>query len=171
MSRTVREMAIELTGKLFAGSHGQIFELGTVTQSQPESPSADLTLERWLKLQQEFLHPPMYVAPTIAEMALLATLTPEGQALAAGFRIIEVQPSPVYSQARAHRRRRINKKWLKRYGMKQTGWNYFLEGRLLVDEKHNVAYCHPEAAQSLRANIANLAFGSAGAFSSQLEKQ
>lgn len=154
MSRTVREMARGLTEKIFAGTNGRILGTSTVAQLPPESQLADLTLERWLKLRQEFLHPPMYVAPTAEAMALQSTLTPGVHAWAVGFRIVEVQPTPIHSQVRTHKRKRINKKWLKRYGVKQIGWNYFLEGQLLVDENHNVVYCHPETAQNLRHEMA-----------------
>jgi hypothetical protein len=37
-----------------------------------------------------------------------------------GFRLVEVDTIKKYVQRRTHRKRRINKKWLKRYGYKEV---------------------------------------------------
>lgn len=71
-----------------------------------------------------------------------------------GLTIIEVEPLPVYSQARTHKRRRVNKKWLKRYGVKQTGWNYFLNNNVVIGESSGALFCHAQVAARLRRELA-----------------
>ena len=47
-------------------------------------------------------------------------------------------------QARTHKKKRINKKWRKRYGMKEIPWDkFFIEG--------NRIYCHPKWYYKLQA--------------------
>jgi hypothetical protein len=67
-------------------------------------------------------------------------------------RLIEVQPIPIYGPARTHRKRRIQKKWLKRYGEKIIGYDRYLGDMILVDERTGAAYCHPDVATRLRYN-------------------
>lgn len=150
MSDVISKLIADLDAKMFAMIAGDPLLIGTVKSN----PAPSLTADRWDAMCCDF-HTEGRIIPGKAAVNFQATLTPAGQAWAAGFSIVEVQPTPIYSQARAHSRRRINKKWLKRYGMKQTGWNYFLEGQLVVDEKHNVVYCHPKTAEQLRHEFTN----------------
>jgi hypothetical protein len=64
-------------------------------------------------------------------------------------RVFEVQPIPIYGPVRRHRRRRIQKKWLKRYGQKVVGYDRYLGDQIIVDERNGVAYCHPDIARKL----------------------
>lgn len=65
----------------------------------------------------------------------------------------EVQPLPVFGQARTHRKRRINKKWRTRYGMKIVRYDYYLGDNIVVDQINRVAYCHPHVAAQIRILI------------------
>lgn len=49
-------------------------------------------------------------------------------------------------QARRHKKKRINKKWRKRYGFKEVPWNKFV-----IDG--NKIYCHPKWYYKLQAEI------------------
>lgn len=66
-------------------------------------------------------------------------------------RLIEVEPTPIYGPIRRHRRRRIQKKWLKRYGTGIVGYEYPMGDNVLVDQKRGVGYCHPRAARWIRS--------------------
>lgn len=65
-------------------------------------------------------------------------------------KLIEVEPYPIYGPARRHRKRRIQKKWLKRYGRKVVDYEYPMGDSVLVDEKRGVGYCHPHVARTIR---------------------
>lgn len=65
-------------------------------------------------------------------------------------RIIEVEPIPIYEPARKHRKRRIQKKWLKRYGKKLVRYHREFGDNIIVDERNNVIYCHPDIARRVR---------------------
>jgi hypothetical protein len=67
--------------------------------------------------------------------------------------IIEVPPDPIYGPARRHRKRRIQKKWLKRYGVKVIGYDYYLGDQILVHEAMGVAFCHPGVAAIARRQM------------------
>jgi hypothetical protein len=69
-------------------------------------------------------------------------------------KLIEVEPYPIYGPARRHRKRRIQKKWLKRYGREVVGYEYPMGDSVLVDEKRGVGYCHPHVARQMRENTA-----------------
>ena len=63
-----------------------------------------------------------------------------------GYQVICVQHMADKVQARTHKKKRINKKWRKRYGMKEIPWNKFLiEG--------NRIYCHPKLYYKVLAEI------------------
>ena len=64
--------------------------------------------------------------------------------------LIEVDPYPIYGPARRHRRRRIQKKWLKRFGVKIVGYDYPMKDSVLIDEKRGIGYCHPHTARRIR---------------------
>ena len=64
-----------------------------------------------------------------------------------GYQIICVPHMADKIQARTHKKKRINKKWRKRYGFKEVPWNTFLiEG--------NKIYCHPKWYYKVQAEIA-----------------
>ena len=63
-----------------------------------------------------------------------------------GYQIICVPHMADKVQARTHKKKRINKKWRKRYGMQEITWNKFLiEG--------NRIYCHPKLYYKVLAEI------------------
>lgn len=59
-----------------------------------------------------------------------------------GYQLIEVSCMADKVQARTHKKKRINKKWFKRYGMKEIPWNKFY----IVGDK---IYAHPVMIQRL----------------------
>ena len=75
-----------------------------------------------------------------------------GRANPYGLRVIEVEPIPIYGPARRHRKRRVQKKWLKRFGTKIVGYDHYLGDKIFTDLKRGVAYCHPYVCQQIRQN-------------------
>ena len=51
-----------------------------------------------------------------------------------GYQLIENRYMADKVQARTHKKKRINKKWLKRYGMKEVPWNkfYLFENKIIA---------------------------------------
>ena len=67
-----------------------------------------------------------------------------------GYQLIGVPYMADKVQARTHKKKRINKKWRKRYGMKEIPWKkFYIEG--------NRIYCHPQMIEKIQLEIA---FGS-----------
>ena len=63
-----------------------------------------------------------------------------------GYQLIGVPSMCNKVQARRHKKKRINKKWRKRYGMKEVPWKkFYIEG--------NRIYCHPKLVEKLRTEI------------------
>ena len=63
-----------------------------------------------------------------------------------GYQIIGVPYMMDIVQARTHKKKRINKKWRKRYGTKEVPWNkFYIEG--------NKIYCHPKMAVKIKAEL------------------
>lgn len=60
-----------------------------------------------------------------------------------GYQLIEVHYCADLVQAKRHKKKRINKKWLKRYGMKEVPWTKFF----IVGDK---IYAHPVMIQRLK---------------------
>lgn len=60
-----------------------------------------------------------------------------------GYQLIESSHCADFVQARKHKKKRINKKWRKRYGMKEVPWKQYF----LVDNK---IYAHPVMIQRLK---------------------
>jgi hypothetical protein len=77
------------------------------------------------------------------ELGETVPISPLPSALA----IIEVDPLPIYSPVRRHRKRRIQRKWIKRYGMKVAGEDHFLGDQVYVHEKLGTAFCHSDVAR------------------------
>lgn len=59
-----------------------------------------------------------------------------------GYQLIEASYMADRVQARTHKKKRINKKWRKRYGMKEIPWKKFY----IVGDK---IYAHPVMIQKL----------------------
>jgi cbb3-type cytochrome oxidase cytochrome c subunit len=63
-----------------------------------------------------------------------------------GYNIIGVPYMADLVQARTHKKKRINKKWRKRYGVKEVPWNkFYIEGSRI--------YCHPKMIETIKAEI------------------
>ena len=63
-----------------------------------------------------------------------------------GYQIIGVPYMMDIVQARTHKKKLINKKWRRRYGVREIPWNKFLiEG--------NRIYCHPKMIEKIKAEI------------------
>lgn len=60
--------------------------------------------------------------------------------------IMPVNEIPVIVPVKTHRKKRINKKWLKRYGTKVV-FDRFLGDKVCIIG--NYAYCHPDVANRL----------------------
>lgn len=63
-----------------------------------------------------------------------------------GYQIIGVPYMMNIVQARTHKKKRINKKWRKRYGVKEIPWN-----KLIIEG--NKIYCHPKWVERIEAEI------------------
>lgn len=63
-----------------------------------------------------------------------------------GYELIGVPYMMDIVQARTHKKKRINKKWRKRYGVKEVPWNklYIADGKI---------YCHPKMIEKIKAEI------------------
>jgi hypothetical protein len=64
-----------------------------------------------------------------------------------GYQLIEAKYMADKVQARTHKKKRINKKWLKRYGMKEVPWKKCY----IVGDK---IYAHPMFIQKLINEVA-----------------
>ncbi len=64
-----------------------------------------------------------------------------------GYQLIESHHCADLVQARTHKKKRINKKWRKRYGMKEVPWKkYFVVGDKI--------YAHPVMIDKIQVEIA-----------------
>ena len=63
-----------------------------------------------------------------------------------GYQVIAVPYMADKVQARTHKKKRINKKWRKRYGFKEVPWNkfYIFENKI---------FCHPKWVEKVKAEI------------------
>ena len=59
-----------------------------------------------------------------------------------GYDLIGVSHMADIVQARTHKKKRINKKWRKRYGLKEVPWNK----AYVIDNK---IYCHPKIIEKM----------------------
>lgn len=59
-----------------------------------------------------------------------------------GYQFIESHHCADWVQARTHKKKRINKKWRKRYGMREVPWKKYF----IVDNK---IYAHPKMIETL----------------------
>ena len=65
-----------------------------------------------------------------------------------GWDIIGVSHMCERVQAKTHRKKRINKKWRKRYGFKEIPWDTFY-----IDKFSRRIYCHPKMINKLKEMI------------------
>jgi hypothetical protein len=63
-----------------------------------------------------------------------------------GYQVIAVPYMMDIVQARTHKKKRINKKWRKRYGVKEVPWNKFI----IADNK---IYCNPKMIEKISDEI------------------
>ena len=63
-----------------------------------------------------------------------------------GYKLIETPYMSDKVQARTHKKKRINKKWKKRYGMKDVPWKKFF-----VNTNDGTIYAHPQMIDALIA--------------------
>lgn len=64
-----------------------------------------------------------------------------------GYQVISVPYMMDIVQARTHKKKRINKKWRKRYGVKEVPWN-----KIVVTDDKKI-YCHPRMVDKIKAEI------------------
>ena len=67
--------------------------------------------------------------------------------------LIFVEPTPIYGPVRTHHKRRIRKKWRKRYGLQVIGFDHFLGDKVFADEARGIGYCHPDVGQQIQNEI------------------
>lgn len=153
-----QEVQAKFDAQVFAaiGEHPPLMIGTTAVETGALMPT--LTIDRWREMTGRTRRDEVILFPREIRGSFKAALTPEGSVWAAGLLFTVVDPLPIYSQARAHRRRRVNKKWLKRYGMKITGWDYFLGDRVVVDQKHGRYYCHRHVAERIQRELAKPRF-------------
>lgn len=69
--------------------------------------------------------------------------------------ILAVEPKPIYGLRKCHHKKRIAKKWLKRYGQKVVGYDRFLGDKVVILKDQvgfggrPVAVCHTDIARRL----------------------
>lgn len=70
-------------------------------------------------------------------------------------RILAVEPPPIYGPRKPHHKKRIAKKWLKRYGKKIIGYDRYLGDKVVMLKDQvgfggqPVAVCHTDIARRL----------------------
>ncbi len=65
-----------------------------------------------------------------------------------GYNVIESPYMADNVQAKTHKKKRINKKWKKRYGTKEVPWN-----KLLITNDRKI-YAHPKIVEKLKIEMA-----------------
>lgn len=65
-----------------------------------------------------------------------------------GYQVITTRYCADIVQARTHKKKRINKKWRKRYGMKEVPWK-----RILILENEKTIIMHPDILDGLRKKM------------------
>src|SRR5438128_960908 len=86
---------------------------------------------------------------------LAQAIVPGGRAMIpfSEMQIVEVKPLTIYRPARTHHKKRLRKKYLKRYGWKVVGDVNFLGDQLLMDERSGIVYGHPHVIRRLRQHL------------------
>ena len=73
-----------------------------------------------------------------------------------GLKVVQVEPfiTHIYGPVRKHKKSRIQKKWLKKYGKKiiDTKYDFYLGDRIFIDHYRGIAYCHPHIYNQLKQN-------------------
>lgn len=72
----------------------------------------------------------------------------QGMLLLGGFKVYASDDMADLVQAKKNRKKRINKKWLKRYGMKKVPWK-----SVIVNKIDQSIYCHPDTLELIRQAI------------------
>jgi hypothetical protein len=80
---------------------------------------------------------------------------------------LHVYEVPLYAvkvQARRHprKKRRLQKKWLTRYGLRTEYRRHFEPGQMLVDESRGIVYAHAEEICALKAQLPSAGRGGSG---------
>ena len=65
-----------------------------------------------------------------------------------GYEVIVTRNCADIVQARTHKKKRINKKWRKRYGMKEVPWK-----RIFVLEDERKIIMHPDTLEAIRKKV------------------
>lgn len=65
-----------------------------------------------------------------------------------GFKVYAIEEMSDTVQARTHRKKRINKKWLKRYGTIKVPWK-----SVIINKIDSSIYCHPDTLGLIRQAI------------------
>lgn len=65
-----------------------------------------------------------------------------------GYQVIAIPYMADRVQARTHKKKRINKKWRKRYGFREVPWKQFY-----IDTANMRIYCHPKIVEKIKAEI------------------
>lgn len=65
-----------------------------------------------------------------------------------GFKVYASDDIADLVQAKKHRKKRINKKWLKRYGVKKVPWK-----SVIINKIDRSIYCHPDTLELIRQAI------------------
>lgn len=115
--------------------------------------SGNLTIDALDKVPRRFREPKPepteYLRASEINVGFPMALTPYGQSVfRPSVEIIEVEPGVKYRQARTHHRRRINKKWRKRFGVIREP-DYYLGDKILWDRRSGKYYCHPPTARKI----------------------
>lgn len=94
----------------------------------------------------------------MAESLMLQTLLDleaKYRAIPRAPRILAVEPPPIYGPRKPHHKKRIAKKWLKRYGKKIIGYDRYLGDKVVMLKDQvgfggqPVAVCHTDIARRL----------------------
>jgi hypothetical protein len=76
-------------------------------------------------------------------------------------RVYEVPLYAVEVQARRHprKKKRLQKKWLRRYGTRREYRRHFAPGQMFVDKTRGVVYAHAEEVRALKAQLPSVERG------------
>ena len=77
-------------------------------------------------------------------------VTTPGFGTLVGVRIITMKPPMVPRQMRTHQRKRLNKKWRKRYGYVYVPDPSIDQSKIIHDRDSNTVYAYPPAVEELK---------------------
>ena len=130
----LRDMEQMIMSSLLSDGASQVRPMSSAEEARlrQEHANKNLTYAMLIELEDKWRRE--------MEAAASATAPPIANVLT----IIEVPETPIYAPVRKHRKRRIQKKWLKRYGTKIVGYDRPLGDQIYIHEKSGVAFCHPD---------------------------